>query len=384
MKKIISSFIIAAFLLSLSLSVAACAKPQAESGDSMTISSFESYDELQTFSWFNNFGRVDVNENSAFITNGSKSARLELHGNPSGNMPTMYIWCDTKYFSNYNFSSVMAITVDVFNESSKDVKMNLSFVTRKNKVRKEYPPTEFNLTSGKNNITYLIDRQVAKYLCDTDSMEYIKIEFEQPNSYTADRNVLYMDNLVAHIDHNEVAPIVKTFKENEIFLFEDSADRFNIKAYSTQCSSKSFPKLSINSNLNFVSEGKQSLKIDVVVNPTDRADAFPGLHVDKKYLDNFDWETMNDTDTISVEMYNTASAPKRIYFGVTDSLGKYTLATYKDLTPSAWTKLEFSIGDLKDAGLDVAKLGYFQINYGHEYSGTTYSFYMDNFRFNKN
>lgn len=373
-----------------------CAEKEKDAPPSkVLISGFESYEEMQTFNYYNKFGRVDVNTDMDYVTSGAASARVEIHGDPKGNMPCMYIWCDTPYFSANDFSYVKAITLDVFNEGETEFAMQMSLTTRKNKVRKNYPATEFLLTKGKNSIVFYLDRQAAKYLCDIDSIEYVRFDFEQPESYDAPRNLLYLDSLEAHYEYTEVEPLVKTFRntetEKEFFYFEDKADWFNIRAYSLQCSSASFGKLSINSDKKFVSECNKSLKLDVTVNPNEgHPDPWPGLNVEKKYLQNFDLDDFKDEDTLSFDILNAGYKTKTLAWNVRDNVDNSLEVATAVLPVGEWVTVTAKIGDIKHKNgrhgvpLDYKNLDNFQINYAHELSGDSYSFYIDNFKFNIN
>ena len=189
-------------LLTFPLVFASCGGEKDARVKKATISTFSSYEEMQTFNYYNSFGKIGVNTDPKFITDGNTSARVEIHGNPKGNDPSMYIWCDTKYFSANDFSYVKALTMDVFNESGRETKLTLSFTSRKNKLRKTYPGTEYLLSPGKNNLVYYIDRQVAKYLCDIDALEYIRFDFAQTDSFDT-FSLLYLDNLEAHYEYTE-------------------------------------------------------------------------------------------------------------------------------------------------------------------------------------
>ena len=133
-------------LLTFPLVFASCGGEKDARVKKATISTFSSYEEMQTFNYYNSFGKIGVNTDPKFITDGNTSARVEIHGNPKGNDPSMYIWCDTKYFSANDFSYVKALTMDVFNESGRETKLTLSFTSRKNKLRKTYPGTEYLLS----------------------------------------------------------------------------------------------------------------------------------------------------------------------------------------------------------------------------------------------
>ena len=270
-------------LLTFPLVFASCGGEKDARVKKATISTFSSYEEMQTFNYYNSFGKIGVNTDPKFITDGNTSARVEIHGNPKGNDPSMYIWCDTKYFSANDFSYVKALTMDVFNESGRETKLTLSFTSRKNKLRKTYPGTEYLLSPGKNNLVYYIDRQVAKYLCDIDALEYIRFDFAQTDSFDT-FSLLYLDNLEAHYEYTETEALIKEIERtettDEILYFEDKIDLFNVNALSYQCSSASYPKISINTNPLYVSQGSKSLKVDVAVNPNEgHPDPWPGIRI---------------------------------------------------------------------------------------------------------
>ena len=388
MKKYLGVLLIIIFLLS-----AFGCKGQDDRPKKITISTFSGYEEMQTFNYYNNFGKADVNYDERFITDGNTSARLEIHGNPKGNAPSMYIWCDTKYFSANDFSYVKAITMDVFNESGRETAISISFVTRKNKVRKTYPATQYVLTQGKNSIVYYIDRQIAKYLCDIDSLEYIRFDFAQTGNYDS-FNVLYLDNLEAHYEYTETEALVKTFDESEekdeILYFEDKVDLFNIQGLSYQCSSASYPSLSINTNPNYVSEGSKSLKIDVTVNPAEgHPDPWPGVRLEKEYLSNFDFGGYGDDTMIAFDMYNGGYKEKTVVWNITDKNGNVLEFAVAVLPVGEWVTVSGRIGDLRNVNgrqgkpLDIKALDNFAITYAHEFGGESYPIYMDNFRIDK-
>jgi hypothetical protein len=236
----------------------------------------------------------------------------------------------------------------------------------------------------------MIDRQIASYLCDTKDAEYVRLEFEQPSDFAASGgNVVYLDNLEVHYDGSKIEPITKTFRENEILFFEDLADRFNIRAFSWMASAASNPKLGINVNPDYVTQGDRSLRVDVTVNPNEAPERYPGLSVDGEYVTQFAWEDFKDDDTVSFDLFNDGLADKWISFEAAEIDKAQSLYWYKIEQLAAagqWTTFSLRVGDMRAAweskGGEFKNVNTFRINYLNEYAGETYSMYIDNFRFN--
>ena len=380
-------------LLTFPLVFASCGGEKDARVKKATISTFSSYEEMQTFNYYNSFGKIGVNTDPKFITDGNTRARVEIHGNPKGNDPSMYIWCDTKYFSANDFSYVKALTMDVFNESGRETKLTLSFTSRKNKLRKTYPGTEYLLSPGKNNLVYYIDRQVAKYLCDIDALEYIRFDFAQTDSFDT-FSLLYLDNLEAHYEYTETEALIKEIERtettDEILYFEDKIDLFNVNALSYQCSSASYPKISINTNPLYVSQGSKSLKVDVAVNPNEgHPDPWPGIRIEKEYLSSFDFTAYGDDAEISFDILNAGYKTKTLAWNVRDKKDNSLEVAAAVLPAGEWVRVTAKLSDMRYKNgrqgepLDLSALESFTINYAHEYGGQSYAFYVDNFYISK-
>ena len=234
-------------------------EPQKEQGGRL-VCGFSCVDEVRMFEYLSFYNaKVEINDDKDFVTEGDASAKFTFDGIASYR-PQVNIWSDSKFFGDKDFTKVQALTLDVFNPTEKPFKMFMSFTTSVAGDRKEfkkYSEKEFEVKPGKNLISFTIDRTVAASVCDMKNVEYVSLKFVE----IGEKFSFYVDNLRAYETDEEVTPMVKEYKENEILLFDDAADRFFVDTVSWMCSAATLPTMSICRDPDYIKEGSGSLMI---------------------------------------------------------------------------------------------------------------------------
>lgn len=263
MKKII----VIIFAVIMALIPAACGNTNSD--DTMLLMGFDDYWEVQAnvCTWGNLFGRAEINTDKKYIKQGEAS----LHVLPSGDygstnaFPFILIGCDRPYFSTNDFSNFDNISLDVYNDTDKEltIKMHLG-VFGYSGLLEDTPIRTYQLEPNSwNNVVYDLSdgsiRSAFNYLRDVSQ---IFIQFPEYKRTKDDEvNSLYLDNLTAKIN-KEPTVYNKKFKTNEILSFENPIDLNFADARAYEMNIIFNAELSINTDKQFVTEGQKSLKCE--------------------------------------------------------------------------------------------------------------------------
>ena len=364
--------------------------PDAALKEDVMVNGFEDWTpDLQTALIFNDFGKVSLNTDKTYVTQGERSARLDPLGGAyvSSSAPIVMfsLKSDTYGFDYADLSYADYLSFDIYNAQSEDKTIYAGFAGEVTSVTSisRVGEKEFVLKPGWNTCQLEVEASLISIMGDLTEVPGIYFRFESAGS----ANVVeegenktpryYLDNmwLIKKPDKSE-SNFTMELRENEIADFERiwqeymftndnpglvevvDADEFGLTAPSGD------------KVLHVQIDGTSSqnwLQMEISSELLNRTALF-GMSSDVAENAYICFETYNNTDsTVNLCM---------VYRTPTSLL----ISTDNNCAPHAWTSYEYCVADLLalDNGFLTA-MGNFQISYKDDYTGTK-EYFFDNFR----
>lgn len=364
--------------------------PDAALKEDVMVNGFEDWTpDLQTALIFNDFGKVSLNTDKTYVTQGERSARLDPLGGAyvSSSAPIVMfsLKSDTYGFDYADLSYADYLSFDIYNAQSEDKTIYAGFAGEVTSVTSisRVGEKEFVLKPGWNTCQLEVEAALISIMGDLTEVPGIYFRFESAGS----ANVVdegenktpryYLDNmwLIKKPDKSE-SDFTMELRENEIADFERiwqeymftndnpglvevvDADEFGLTA----------PSGDKVLHVQFDGTSSQNwLQMEISSELLNRTALF-GMSSDVAENAYICFETYNNTDS----MVNLVM----VYRTPTSSL----ISTQNNCAPHTWTSYEYCVADLLalDNGFLTA-MGNFQISYKDDYTGTK-EYFFDNFR----
>lgn len=363
--------------------------PDAALKEDVMVNGFENWTpDLQTALIFNDFGKVSLNTDKTYVTQGERSARLDPLGGAyvSSSAPIVMfsLKSDTYGFDYADLSYADYLSFDIYNAQSEDKTIYAGFAGEVTSVTSisRVGEKEFVLKPGWNTCQLEVEASLISIMGDLTEVPGIYFRFESAGS----ANVVegenktpryYLDNmwLIKKPDKSE-SNFTMELRENEIADFERiwqeymftndnpglvevvDADEFGLTA----------PSGDKVLHVQFDGTSSQNwLQMEISSELLNRTALF-GMSSDVAKNAYICFETYNNTDS----MVNLVM----VYRTPTSSL----ISTQNNCAPHTWTSYEYCVADLLalDNGFLTA-MGNFQISYKDDYTGTK-EYFFDNFR----
>ena len=364
--------------------------PDAALKEDVMVNGFEDWTpDLQTALIFNDFGKVSLNTDKTYVTQGERSARLDPLGGAyvSSSAPIVMfsLKSDTYGFDYADLSYADYLSFDIYNAQSEDKTIYAGFAGEVTSVTSisRVGEKEFVLKPGWNSCQLEVEASLLSIMGDLTEVPGIYFRFESAGS----ANVVdegenktpryYLDNmwLIKKPDKSE-SDFTMELRENEIADFERiwqeymftndnpglvevvDADEFGLTA----------PSGDKVLHVQFDGTSSQNwLQMEISSELLNRTALF-GMSSDVAENAYICFETYNNTDS----MVNLVM----VYRTPTSSL----ISTQNNCAPHTWTSYEYCVADLLalDNGFLTA-MGNFQISYKDDYTGTK-EYFFDNFR----
>lgn len=364
--------------------------PDAALKEDVMVNGFEDWTpDLQTALIFNDFGKVSLNTDKTYVTQGERSARLDPLGGAyvSSSAPIVMfsLKSDTYGFDYADLSYADYLSFDIYNAQSEDKTIYAGFAGEVTSVTSisRVGEKEFVLKPGWNTCQLEVEAALISIMGDLTEVPGIYFRFESAGS----ANVVeegenktpryYLDNmwLIKKPDKSE-SNFTMELRENEIADFERiwqeymftndnpglvevvDADEFGLTA----------PSGDKVLHVQFDGTSSQNwLQMEISSELLNRTALF-GMSSDVAENAYICFETYNNTDS----MVNLVM----VYRTPTSSL----ISTQNNCAPHTWTSYEYCVADLLalDNGFLTA-MGNFQISYKDDYTGTK-EYFFDNFR----
>lgn len=364
--------------------------PDAALKEDVMVNGFEDWTpDLQTALIFNDFGKVSLNTDKTYVTQGERSARLDPLGGAyvSSSAPIVMfsLKSDTYGFDYADLSYADYLSFDIYNAQDEDKTVYAGFAGEVNSVSSvsRVGEKEFVLKPGWNSCQLEVEAALISIMGDLTEVPGVYFRFESAGS----ANVVdegenktpryYLDNmwLIKKPDKSE-SDFTMELRENEIADFERiwqeymftndnpglvevvDADEFGLTA----------PSGDKVLHVQFDGTSSQNwLQMEISSELLNRTALF-GMSSDVAENAYICFETYNNTDS----MVNLVM----VYRTPTSSL----ISTQNNCAPHTWTSYEYCVADLLalDNGFLTA-MGNFQISYKDDYTGTK-EYFFDNFR----
>lgn len=364
--------------------------PDAALKEDVMVNGFEDWTpDLQTALIFNDFGKVSLNIDKTYVTQGERSARLDPLGGAyvSSSAPIVMfsLKSDTYGFDYADLSYADYLSFDIYNAQDEDKTVYAGFAGEVNSVSSvsRVDEKEFVLKPGWNSCQLEVEAALISIMGDLTEVPGVYFRFESAGS----ANVVdegenktpryYLDNmwLIKKPDKSE-SDFTMELRENEIADFERiwqeymftndnpglvevvDADEFGLTA----------PSGDKVLHVQFDGTSSQNwLQMEISSELLNRTALF-GMSSDVAENAYICFETYNNTDS----MVNLVM----VYRTPTSSL----ISTQNNCAPHTWTSYEYCVADLLalDNGFLTA-MGNFQISYKDDYTGTK-EYFFDNFR----
>lgn len=386
MKKGMKGTAIFAAALCALFPISACDRDGGEEAQSQSkvVAGFESYDEMQTFNYYNSFGKIDVNKNPLYVTQGEASAKLTVYGKPRNSAPAMHIYMDTEYSDQRDFSHVFLVTFDMYNASAAATDVRFNFNTFADGNRQSFQSKSVTLAPGEwTNAVIPVDRAVAGLLCDLTAVECLTFTFEGIQEADDEPLVIYADNLQVYFDDKTVEPIQKTFADKEILNFDEDTDLY-FATPKTLCRESCKPSLSINRMKKYAREGN-SLKISVPKSehPVD-AYSFSGVEFSASLMNQIDLTVLSPENSqggaLTFSICNDSRKVRRLYFHLYDTTGGQTFL-WVDMPAGEWLDVVFEYDRLIEAGVKLSSVDRMDMLYDDAAGAdSAFNLYVDNIR----
>ncbi len=364
--------------------------PDAALKEDVLVNGFESWTpDLQTALIFNDFGKVSLNTDKEYVTQGERSARIDpLGGTYASSAAPIVMFSlksDTYRFDYADLSYADYLSFDIYNAQDEEKKVYAGFVGEVSGVTSisRVGEKEFVLQPGWNSCQLHIETSLLSIVGDLTEVPGVYFRFESAGS----ANVVeegenktpryYLDNmwLIKKPDKSD-SGFTMELRKNEIADFERIWQGYMftndnpglaevVNAEDFGLTAPSGDKV-----LHVQFEGTSSrnwLQMNISSELLNRTDLF-GMSSETAQNAYICFETYNNSDT----MVNLCM----VYRTPTSQLK----ATDNHCAPHTWTSYEYCVADLLaiDNGFLTA-MGNFQISYKDDYMGTK-EYFFDNFR----
>lgn len=171
--------------------------------DKIVFADFESYqDGFQMMRPLWGFGKISENEDTKYVTSGTKSAKIQPQGSADGShKPTVYLPFVSSSL-NYNYSDlsiIKSISFDIYNAQNEEKYVETGFVAdhEENKSITPCLATKQTLNPGWNNFVIDIGHDFLAKIIDIDNVNGFFWRFDSDYNYALEEcDVFYLDNIV--------------------------------------------------------------------------------------------------------------------------------------------------------------------------------------------
>lgn len=354
-----------AVLLGLT-SLPACGSQQtnavAEGREKVLLCGFESAKEMMTMNLYTMCARVEITDDEKYVTDGKKAAKFVIEGNAQedkdGNVlyykdNAIYMFPGNAYMRKTDFSDVEKYTIDIFNANERSMEICFGY-NHPDAATDSFIFGKRTLEPGKmNHLEFEVDNNVVASFVDVTSLKnfFFVVEGglagETPLEF-------YFDNFCAEVREKPI----KTVEMSGKIDFSNEADVHRFSELGTFTSMLCRPQYSLNTDLKYVSTGRNSMKIEFVENKLGTGIDGVGFRTRDNMLEGFQTEDYENT-YLEYELYNDTDQVVTVLMSVYDPLNaSYSVST--SIAPHSWSGKEgtsVSLATLKEnflgQGLDI-------------------------------
>lgn len=300
----------------------------------ITLNDFETQIELSTLAMAGQLGKVELNTDEKYVTNGSKSAKVTVIHDPWSYSDDHVLYQGTDLvvrdedFS--NFAKTKRITMDVYNANETVEKIGMRLVYETGSSLSEW----FSLTAGEfTTIEYTVARESIPEVTDdgekSNKVKGIEFLFELPDGKD---NLFYLDNLCLYNSFTSVEPLKRSLKTDEIASFD---------------SWWQVASLTVTGG-NYAPHTNWSKSMSKDVNPLLKLDCVPGgstwptIRIDTEHCAMIDWGSYSGNDAMKFDIY----LPEGQWMEVSITLYGASVPMFQKLIvleAGKWNELSFTV-----------------------------------------
>ena len=408
-RRIFKYIVVGISLFLMMLSFTACEKKKSEIANEtgkaqntfqpeVILHSFESIDELFSMDATGRFGRITLNTNGDYVTEGQNSAKLEVYGNYNDDnettMPILQIMLnmDNEYAYS-DFMNVKAVTFDMYNERGREqtVDISLTFADEASSTATtEYK--EYTLKEGLNQVSYELAGSMLCVSHDMTKMASINLRFEKSLDMNEKPYLFYMDNMVLQCKPVAWEAFELVQKENELCNFDNEIQVGLVKSNCVGPGIAYAPQLSLNQDLLYCKNYEGTSLKCVMPGGSKANNSWPYMGFNPMFFEKYNLTEMAlEGKELVFDIYNTGAAYNLgiEYRGIHD--GKHVASGSVAITAkTGWTEIRFPLskmyertGELDGEEVHLTDPGVmtdFWISWC-EFVGDDKVMYFDNFRF---
>ena len=358
--------------------------------------SFESLDEIyECFSFASAFGRVSLNGDKQYVTDGEHSLKIESIGtyNPSLADPSMRIrLSDISSSGAYDFSKIKSLSFDIFNMNEEAETLSVNFTASGRTTNSANITVEPGKTE---NCTVEVNVRAMQLTTDMSQTTELQIFFPAVEVFEGDPYVFYMDNLKLNFHETEQPPYEMERDGDEICSFDKEYQQYIVFSGAVGPATGCLPVTEPNTDPAFAVSGN-SLKATYPTGTLPLDDGWPYWSFTTNFLDTIDFKSYADKEAYIVfDMYTpeesgylefqvqfsykptvdengkSQNVSGGIYY-VTPKPGEWTEVR---VPSSTWSKFYDAEGNFVDTGVKELRL------LVTKFADPAKVFYFDNFRF---
>lgn len=380
MKKIITALLTASVLLSASACSCSSKKEETPIDTGIyTLNDFETNEEFNLIRLFGALGRVEQNTKPEYVKSGEASAKVMVEANPyKPGAPYIQQAFELKKAGKdfRNFSSVAALTLDVYNDTGAKSRMGLQLnYGASNGTRKNY-----DLKEGWNTIRFNVKREYIPQTTNTDNVtapfvEGLSLLFERG----AKDSVYYVDNLKLYSTEKSFAPISMNLKENEICSFDKE---WQVELIEPEGRSDLLASYMQVSDVTATGTGC-SIRVESP-GSTSNLGSWPGIFLNREMTALVPWAGYPNEARLCFDVYAPVeNGLDTIWMSMFSGGTRYYVSDELALVPGKWVTYSFTVAELNaqmnSTRHNVTSTTGIVIRW-EEKARPTQVFYMDNFR----
>lgn len=219
--------------------------------------SFDSYDEIAgtKIALENQFGRIEINKDKAYITEGTGSMKVQPQGNYAKPSLSPYVQfdCVESTMATNDFSNFRKVSFDIYNNTDEELQVILTLRASGVSGSMNFPSNTYTLKPNEwTTCTYQIEGNMPDGYAYLKEMRYIQLTFPESKVDKNDTpNEFYIDNLVAESYEEPLNVTDKGYDFYEGITFEDSKEQCLVVGYSDANNKVDFQRV------NYAEEGME-------------------------------------------------------------------------------------------------------------------------------
>ena len=348
-----------------------------------SINTFDSHADLNSLTLNGVLGKVEVNQEDAYLKSGDGSAKVTVISDPyKAAQPYLYQAMNVQKtgVDCTDFSKVEHVTMDVYNPQSKVKRIGMQpvFTDAYNKGVIEW----FDLkASGWTKVKYTIAREYIP-LNKNEQGEKVhlvtgmNIIFDRPS----ENEEFYLDDMKIYKTDKGFTPVKMALGKDEICSFDKlwQVQKLGLECYD---GAELVPTVSYVKDITSTGSGA-ALRMDTIPGPG--AGRWPGIVLNEEMLSLVDWASYGDNDRFCFDVYTpTTNSLDKIYPNLYVNGVRFVSADGISLKRGEWITVSYTVKELNAYGagkqMDFSQVTGIKIFY-LEHSGTSKVVYLDNFR----